>query len=72
MAVQTEPQQQFYSGHCRYHSFSTQIVMDNNGRIVFIQSGFLDVHNNDRSQLQMMPRIGVGVELHLPAGLYIL
>ena len=68
---QTEPQQQFYSGHCRYHNFSTQIVMDNRGSIVFIQSGFLG-HNNDSAQLQMMPRIGNGEELHLPAGLYIL
>lgn len=68
---QTEPQQQFYSGHCRYHNFSTQIIMDNRGNIVYIQSGFLG-HNNDSAQLQMMPRIGNGEELHLPAGLYIL
>ena len=68
---QTEPQQQFYSGHCGYHNFSTQIIMDNRGNIVFIQSGFLG-HNNDSAQLQMMPRIGNGEELHLPAGLYIL
>ena len=68
---QTEPQQHFYSGHCRYHNFSTQIVIDNNGRIVFIQSGFLG-HNNDSAQLQMMPKIGNGEQLHLPAGLYIL
>ena len=68
---QTEPQQQFYSGHCRYHNFSTQIIMDNRGNIVYIQSGFLG-HNNDSAQLRMMPRIGNGEELHLPAGLYIL
>ena len=23
---QTEPQEQFYSGHCCYHNFSTQII----------------------------------------------
>ena len=68
---QIEPQQQFYSGHCRYHNFSTQIIMDNRGNIVYIQSGFLG-HNNDSAQLQMMPRIGNGEELHLPEGLYIL
>jgi hypothetical protein len=45
--------------------------MDNNGRIVFIQSAFLG-HNNDSAQLQMMPRVGDGEELHLPDGLYIL
>ena len=56
---------------CMYHNFSTQIVMDNRRSIVFIQSGFLG-HNNDSAQLQMMPRIGNGGELHLPAGLYIL
>ena len=45
--------------------------MDNRGNIVFIQSGFLG-HNNDSAQLQMIPRIGDGQHLHLPAGLYIL
>jgi hypothetical protein len=69
---QTETQQQFSSGHCMHvHNFSTQIVMDNRRSIVFIQSGFLG-HNNESAQLQMMPRIGNGEELHLPAGLYIL
>ncbi len=68
---QTEPQQHFYSGHCRYHNFSSQIIMDNRGNIVFVQSGFLG-HNNDSGQFQLMPRIGPGEELHLPHGLYIL
>ena len=68
---QTEPQQHFYSGHYRYHNFSTQIVKDNRGRIVFIQSGFLG-HNNDSTWLQMIPKIGNGEHLHLPAELYIL
>ena len=68
---QTEPQQHFYSGHCHYHNFSTQIIMDNRGNIVFIQSGFLG-HNNDSGQFQLMPRIGPAEELHLPHGLYIL
>ncbi len=68
---QTEAQQHFYSGHCKYHNFSTQIIMDSRGNIVYIQSGFLG-HNNDSAQLRMMPRIGNGEELHLPAGLYFL
>ena len=68
---QTEPQEQFYSGHCCYHNVSTQIIMDNHRNIVFIQSGFLG-HNNDSGQFQMMPRIGPGEQLHLPLGLYIL
>lgn len=45
--------------------------MDNRGSIVLIQSGFLG-HNNGSAQLQTMPRIRNGEELHLPAGLYIL
>ena len=68
---QTEPQQQFYSGHCRYHNFSAQIIMDNLGNTFFIQSGFLG-HNNDSGQFQLMPRIVPGEDLHLPHGLYIL
>ncbi|CAB4016352.1 Hypothetical predicted protein [Paramuricea clavata] len=68
---QTERQQDFYSGYCRYHNFSTQIIMDNNSNIVYIQSGFLG-HNNDSGQFQLMPVIGTGQELHLPQGLYIL
>lgn len=68
---QTEPQQHFYSGHCRYHNFSTQIIMDSRGNIVYIHSGFLG-HNNDSAQLQMVPRIGYGEELNLPPGLYFL
>ena len=62
---QTEPQQSFYSGHTRCHNSSTQIVMNNRGNIVFIQSGFLG--HNDSGQLQLMPSIGVGGELHLPS-----
>ena len=52
-----EPQQFFYSGHCRYHNFSTQIIMDNHGNIVFIQSEFLG-RNNDSGQFYMMTRRG--------------
>ncbi len=68
---QTAAQQHFYSGHCKYHNFSTQIIMNSRDNIVYIQSGFLG-HNNDSAQLRMMPRIGNGEELHLPAGLYFL
>ena len=66
---QIEPQQNFYSEHTRYHNFSTQIIMDNQRNIVFIQSGFLG-HNNDSAQLHLIPSIGAGEELHLPPGLY--
>ena len=66
---QTKPPQHFYSRHCRYHNFCTQIIMDSRVNIVYIHSGFLG-HNNDSAQ--MMPRIGYGEELHLPEGLYFL
>ena len=46
---QTEPQQHFYSRHCRYHDFSTQIIIGSHGNIVYILSGFLG-HNNDSAQ----------------------
>ena len=62
---QTEPQQHFYSGHCRYHNFSTQIIMDSRGNILSIHSGFLG-HNNDSAQLQMMSKIGYGEEFTCP------
>ena len=45
--------------------------MDSRGNIVYIHSGFLR-HNNDSAQLQMMPRIEYGKELHLPQSLYFL
>ena len=57
---QTEPQQLFYSGHCCYHNFSTQIIMDNHGNIVFIQSGFLG-HNNDSGQFYMIGQRNIDV-----------
>lgn len=68
VAVIDGTQQLFYSGHCRYHNFSTQIIMDNQGNIVFIQSGFLG-HNNDSGQFQLMANIGTDQELHLPPSL---
>ena len=66
-----EPQQLFYSGHCHYHNFSTQIITDVDGDICYIQSGFLG-HNNDSGQLQMLPTIGFGMPLNLPLGAYII
>lgn len=45
--------------------------MDNQGNIVFVQSGFLG-HNNDSGQFQLMPGTGTGEELRLPPGVHIL
>ena len=36
-----EPQRPFYSGYRHYHFMNTQLVMDNEGHIRFVQAGFL-------------------------------
>ena len=36
-----EPQRPFYSGYRHYHCMNTQLVMDNEGHIRFVQAGFL-------------------------------
>ncbi|XP_053390139.1 uncharacterized protein LOC128553052 [Mercenaria mercenaria] len=52
-----EPQEQYYSGHRQHHAVHTQVVVDNEGIIRFVQSGFLG-HMNDAQQFAMMQRIG--------------
>ena len=42
----TEPQEEYYSGNCNYHAIHTQIVNDNTGVIVYVESCFLG-HIND-------------------------
>ncbi|KXJ10950.1 hypothetical protein AC249_AIPGENE4796 [Exaiptasia diaphana] len=37
----TEPQRLYNSGHRHYHCMNTQMIIDNEGRIRFLQSGFL-------------------------------
>jgi hypothetical protein len=59
----TEFQHQFYSGHRRYHCLHTQLVIDNSGRIRYLESGFLG-HQNDAQQFILMRQIGV--ELPFP------
>ena len=36
-----EPQRLFYSGYLHYHCINTQLVMDNERHIRFVQAGFL-------------------------------
>ena len=67
----SEPQHDFFSGHGRYHCVSTQVIIDNRKHIRFLRSGFLG-HCNDATQFQLLPTIGDGQELHLPAHLYFL
>ena len=58
-----EPQEQFFNGHRRHDAFSTQVIVDNSGNIVFVQAGFLG-HMNDAGQFQrLLPRIGHGGQL---------
>ena len=68
---QCEPQHEFFSGHGRFHCLSTQTIIDNINNIRFLRSGFLG-HGNDAQQYQLLPTIGDGQELHLPANLYLL
>lgn len=68
----TDPQERYYSGHVKYHCFSTQIVADNTGNIVFVQCGFYG-HQNDAGQwLHIVPPIGQGMPLPLPENSYLL
>ncbi len=48
---ETEPQENFYSGHRHYHLMNTQLIVDNIGNIVFLQAGFLGAMN-DAGELQ--------------------
>ena len=68
----TDPQELYYSGRVKYHCFSTQIIVDNTGHIVFVQCGFLG-HQNDAGQWQhIAPPIGPGMPNSLPDNTYIL
>lgn len=50
-------QQQYYLSHRAYHCIHTQIIVDNNGCIRHIETGFLG-HKNDAQQFDLMTRIG--------------
>ena len=50
-------QQQFYSGHRSYHCLHTQVVVDNNGNIRYVESGFFG-HQNDAQTIRLMFQIG--------------
>ena len=43
---QVEPQAQLYSGHRHYHVMNTQLIVVNQGNIVFLQAGFLGSMND--------------------------
>ena len=49
----TEPQRLYYSGHRHYHCINTQIIIDNEGHIRFLQSGFLG-RTHDAQSFRLM------------------
>ena len=61
----TEPQRPFYSGHRHYHCVNTQLVIDNEGRIRFLQAGFLG-STHDAISFRLMEPIGPGHNLDIP------
>ena len=68
----TEPQELYYSGRSRYHCFSTQIVTDNEGNIVFVKCGFHGRMNDAGQWEQIVPPIGQGMPLSVPPNTYLL
>lgn len=60
-----DTQRQYYSGHRHYHCVHTQVVIDNQKKIVHVESGFQG-HNNDANTFNMMTPIGDGRTLDFP------
>jgi hypothetical protein len=58
-------QEHYYSGHRSYHAIQSQIVTDNTGVMVHVESGFLG-HINDAQPYALMTNIGPGDELDFP------
>ncbi|KAK3742391.1 hypothetical protein QZH41_012024, partial [Actinostola sp. cb2023] len=58
-------QADFYRGDKRCHFMSTQIVVDADGLIVLLVSGFQG-HLNDAGCYRLLPRIGRGMPNNLP------
>ncbi|VDI45215.1 Hypothetical predicted protein [Mytilus galloprovincialis] len=67
----TEPQEEFYSGHRKYHCIHTQVIIDNDKNIVYVHSGFLG-HENDAHAYRQFGPIGPGQLMDFPNNCYIL
>ena len=52
----TERETLYYSGHKHFHCVYTQIIVDNNGVLWYIKSGFKG-HNNDATTFRQLPFI---------------
>ena len=61
----SEAQRPFYSGHRHYHCMNTQLVIDNDGNIRFVQAGFLG-STHDATSYRLMEPIGPGLNLDIP------
>ena len=67
----SEPQRLFYSGHRHYHCLNTQVIIDNEGNIRFLQAGFLG-STDDALSYRLMEQVGPGFNLDLPPNVRLL
>ncbi|KXJ29426.1 hypothetical protein AC249_AIPGENE27131 [Exaiptasia diaphana] len=63
----TEPQRLFYSGHRHYHCFNTQLIIDIQGHLRHVHTGFMGSMADANSYRHMLP-IGPGLPLDIPPG----
>lgn len=61
----TEPQRLYYNGHRHYHLMNTQLVVDVEGHIRFLQAGFMG-STHDALSFRLMEPIGPGHNRALP------
>ena len=61
----TERETLYYSGHRHFHCVHTQIIVDNNGVLRYIKSGFKG-HNNDATTFRQLSSIGPNEQLDFP------
>lgn len=59
-----EPQGHYYSGYRKFHAVHTQVIVDNEGIVRHVESGFPG-HLNDAQQFNLMTQIG-GPQLPFP------
>ncbi|XP_071150488.1 melanopsin-A-like [Mytilus edulis] len=52
-------------GHRNYHAIHTQVIVDNEGSICYVESGYLG-NQNEAQQYRMMRQIGANAPLNFP------
>jgi len=60
----TEPQRLYYSAHRHYHCMHTQLIIDNEGHLRFVQDGFLG-STHDATSYRLMTPVGAGQALEV-------